>query len=88
MLCLRCSMQGLWLRRVGSSPLTRHLSWAPCIGSTESWPLDPQGRPIRAWFYAGTWSSQAESSYKVRTDSTGVGCAHQELGTPGQGTHQ
>ena len=30
---------------VGSSSLTRDRTWAPCIGSTESYPLDHQGSP-------------------------------------------
>ena len=31
--------------RVGSSSLTRDRTWAPCIGSTEPYPLDHQGSP-------------------------------------------
>ena len=29
----------------GSSSLTRDRTWAPCIGSAESYPLDHQGYP-------------------------------------------
>ena len=36
---LSCSMHA------GSSSLTRDQTWAPCIGSTESYPLDHQGSP-------------------------------------------
>ena len=36
---LSCSMHA------GSSSLTRDWTWAPCIGSTESYPLDHQGHP-------------------------------------------
>ena len=36
---LSCSM------RVGSSSLTRDRTWAPCIGSVESYPLCPQESP-------------------------------------------
>ena len=35
---------------VGSSSLTRDLTRAPCIGSTESYPLDHQGSPV-CWLY-------------------------------------
>ena len=31
----------------GSSSLTRDQTWAPCIGSSESYPLDHQGSPWR-----------------------------------------
>ena len=56
---LSCGMQdlrcGVWasqlwhadsqLWHVGSSSLTRDRTWAPCIGSVESYPLDHQGSP-------------------------------------------
>ena len=32
-----------WLQHVGSSSLTRYRTWAPCIGSVESQPLDHVG---------------------------------------------
>ena len=37
---LSCSMH------VGSSSLARNRTWAPCIGSMESYPLDHQGSPV------------------------------------------
>ena len=40
---LSCSTQD-W-QHVGPSSLTRDQIWAPCIGSTESWPLDHQRSP-------------------------------------------
>ena len=49
---LSCNMQDLqlWhansqLWHVGSNSLTRDRTWAPCIGSAESQPLDHQGSP-------------------------------------------
>ena len=32
----------LWLQHVGSSFLTRSWTWAPCMGGSESYPLEPQ----------------------------------------------
>ena len=34
-----------WVQHTGSSPLTRDRTSAPCIVSSESWPLDHQGSP-------------------------------------------
>ena len=34
------------LQHVGSSSLIRNGTWAPCIGSSESQPLDTQGSPV------------------------------------------
>ena len=43
---LSCGMQTLSCgMHVGSSSLTRDQTWAPCIGSAESYPLDHQGSP-------------------------------------------
>ena len=42
---LHCDMWDLQLQHVGSSSLTRDSTRAPCIGSTESQPLDHQGSP-------------------------------------------
>ena len=36
---------GFKLQHVGSSSLTRDRSWAPCIGSADSQPLNHQGGP-------------------------------------------
>ena len=38
-----------WLHHVGSSSLTRDPSWAPCIGNTESQPLDHWRCPLRVF---------------------------------------
>lgn len=38
-------MQDLQLQHVRSSSLNRERTWAPCIASTESWPLDHPGSP-------------------------------------------
>ena len=35
---------------VGSSSLTRDGTWAPCLGSAESYPLDHQGSPPPTFF--------------------------------------
>ena len=42
---LSCSIQDLQLQHVGSSSLTRDQTWALCIGSVKSQPLDHQGSP-------------------------------------------
>ena len=51
---LRCGTRDLLLAacgllscvtHVGSSSPTRDRTWAPCIGSAESYPLDHQGSP-------------------------------------------
>ena len=51
-LCPHCSMWDLrlWpmnsqLQHTASSSLNRDGTWAPCIGSVESWPLDHPGNP-------------------------------------------
>ena len=45
---LSCGMQTLSCgMHVGSSSLTRDQTWAPCIGSMESYPLHHQGSPYR-----------------------------------------
>ena len=45
-ICFSCGIQTLKkMQCVGSSSLTRDWTWAPCIGSTESSPLDHQGGP-------------------------------------------
>ena len=41
--CLLCRMQDV-------SSLTRDQTWAPCIGSAGSSPLDYQGRPNKLFF--------------------------------------
>ena len=53
---LSCSMQDLQLQRsnsqlqhMGSSFLTKDRTWAPCIRSRESQPLDHQGS---SWFFS------------------------------------
>ena len=46
---LRCQVRDPQLRHVGSSSLTRDRTQAPCIGSSESQPLDHQGSPIQ-WY--------------------------------------
>ena len=44
---LSCSMRTIKLWHVGSSSLTRDGTWAPCIRSKESYPLDHQGSPCQ-----------------------------------------
>ena len=48
---LCCGMQALSCgMHAGSSSLTRDQTRAPCIGSTESYPLDQQGSPLKFAF--------------------------------------
>ena len=47
-----CNMR-TQVRHVGSSSLTRDQTCAPCIGSSESQPLDQQGRPYLAFLKLG-----------------------------------
>ena len=48
---LHCGMRALSCSmHVGSSSLARDRTQAPCIGSTESYPLDHQGSPMTAFF--------------------------------------
>ena len=42
---LLCSMWDPSFWHVGSSSYTRDGTWATCIGSAESWPLDHRGSP-------------------------------------------
>ena len=45
---------------VGSSSLTRDRTRAPCIGSTESYPLDHQGSPRDFFFNVHVWAPPLE----------------------------
>ena len=40
----------IWASRKSSNPLTRGQTWAPCIGSIESWLLEHQGSPESSSF--------------------------------------
>ena len=51
MLGFSCSTWDLYLGHVGSSSLTRDGTPTPCIGSTESYPLDQQGSCFSLYFY-------------------------------------
>ena len=48
---LHCSIEDLQLRLLESCSLTRDLTWAPCIGSSESQPLNHQGSPVMLSFF-------------------------------------
>ena len=51
---LSCGMRTLSCgMHVGSSSLTRDRTWAPCIGSAESYPLHHQGSPTAESLYWG-----------------------------------
>ena len=43
---------------VGSSSPTRDQTWAPCIGSAESYPLDHKGSPITLSTFKNYWELQ------------------------------
>ena len=81
---------GSQLRPVGSSSLTRAWTWAPCIGSSESQPLDHRGSPLLVHSYACVYMSYSVMSDTLRPHglqsarllcpwnspgkNTGVGC--------------
>ena len=59
---LLCSMQGLLVvacMQDSSSP-TRDRTQAPCIGSTESYPLDHQGSPLSGYLLSSAFWSQSK----------------------------
>ena len=42
--------ESFWLWHAGSSSLTRNQTWAPCIGSAESYPTGPPGTSLSTYF--------------------------------------
>ena len=61
---LCCGMRTL-LRHVGSSSLTKDRTWASCIGSVESLPLDPQGSPSASFLQLPAWAAVMEPSVQT-----------------------
>ena len=52
-------MRDLLLQHVGSTFLTTHQTWTPCVGSVESKPLDNQGSPhnfLEQWSLPRWWT--------------------------------
>lgn len=76
---LSCCMQDLYLWYVGSSSPTKDRIWAPCIGSSDSEPLDHQASPQtqfltiqRRSVFSSTWSKRylARQTFLLRLASS------------------
>ena len=63
---LSCGMRTLSCgMHVGSSSLTRDRTWAPCVGSVESYLLHHQGSPARTFFKQKEVTNESREAYFV-----------------------